>query len=230
MFKQKLFAFLGICCSANCFGAQLTELETRWLKAAAPVLHYAKTAALPIDVIVQPQARPSDVPMAMGLQDGRCKLVLSLRGNPNAEKNLEQVAPDEQAVLIEAMAAHEIGHCWRQVQGKWHALPSGFTELGDDVDSHGDLAAQAKKIREHRREEGFADMVALAWTKRRHPEQYGKVHAWLEQVRANPEISHSGHDTRVWVRLAKDSAVFVAAATPFDEAGPAWSAGVLEPE
>ena len=75
-------------------GAQLTAMETRWLEAAAPVLAYSQRLKLPIDIIVQPRARKNDVPMAMGFMDGRCKLVLSMRGNPDAEQVLDKVPPE----------------------------------------------------------------------------------------------------------------------------------------
>src|SRR6476660_9516474 len=89
-----------VCASA----ASLTDLETRWLKAAGPVLAYARQINLPIDITVQPQAGPNDVALAMGFMDGRCKLVMSMRGNPNAEKVLDGVPVADQAILIEAMA------------------------------------------------------------------------------------------------------------------------------
>jgi hypothetical protein len=54
--------------------ASLTALETRWLVAAGPVLAQAQRLALPIDIIVQPQAKAGDVPLAMGFAGGRCKL------------------------------------------------------------------------------------------------------------------------------------------------------------
>src|SRR5471032_2269259 len=58
--------------------AQLTEIETRWLTAGAPVLAYAKEQLkLPIDIIVQPQAGPNDVPMAMGFDSTSLQRPLS---------------------------------------------------------------------------------------------------------------------------------------------------------
>ena len=209
--------------------ATLTELEVRWLKAAGPVLAYARQINLPIDITVQPKAGPNDVALAMGFLDGRCKLVMSMRGNPNAEKVLDGIPESEQGILIEAMAAHEIGHCWRKAQGVWHALPSGFIETGEQSADAASLA-EAKAMRDTRREEGFSDLVALAWTKRHHPESYARVYAWLESVRAQQPVARSGHDTRVWVRLAKDSAVFERAATPFEDVGQVWSQGLLNDE
>ena len=219
MLKHILIASLSLFPAFSHAGAALTDMEMRWLKAASPVLAYSQRIKLPIDIIVQPVARPNDVPMAMGFADGRCKLVLSMRGNPDAEKVLDQVPEAERGVLMEAMAAHEVGHCWRQVQGVWHALPAGFERnTGDDP--------AAIEILRNQREEGYADLVALAWTKRAHPEQYGQVYAWLATLRSEHTVPGGSHDTRAWVRLAKDGNVFKAAATPFDEAGGTWSLGL----
>ena len=30
-----------------------------------------------------------------------------------------------------------------------------------------------------RREEGYGDLVGLAWTAERHPQHYDRLHAWL---------------------------------------------------
>eukprot|EP01041_Mallomonas_annulata_P040225 gene40225-64084_t len=92
--------------------AQLTDMESPWLQAGAAVLAYAKQQQLPIDIIVQPQAQPGAVPLAMGFDGGRCKLVLTMRGNPAAEAVLQAVPAAQRALMIEAMTAHEVGHCW----------------------------------------------------------------------------------------------------------------------
>lgn len=226
MFKPLLLVLLSILPTLAA-AANLTELEKRWLSAAGPVLAYSQRINLPIDIIVQPQPRPGDVPMAMGFVDGRCKLVLSMRGNPDAETILQKVPESERALMIEAMAAHEIGHCWRYVQGVWHALPAGFVEAGEEQAANANLLAESKAMREMRREEGFADLVALAWIKQKHPEHYGRVHAWMAAVRSDVPVERSGHDTRVWVRLARDASVFAQAATPFEAANATWSKGLL---
>jgi ADP-ribose pyrophosphatase YjhB (NUDIX family) len=208
--------------------ADLTALETRWLVAAFPVLHYARRLALPIDIIVQPQARADDVPMAMGFDGGRCKLVLSLRGNPGAEAQLAGVPQEAQGALIEAMAAHEIGHCWRHARGAWHALPAGFVETGKMTMADPALLAASQALRETRREEAYADLAALAWTRRSHPSEYARVHAWLARLRHDQPVARNGHDTRAWVALAQDGNRFGAAATPFDDALPLWHQGLLD--
>lgn len=210
--------------------AELTEQENRWLRAAGPVLSYAKQLKLPVDIIVQPKARPGDVPLAMGFSQGRCKLVMSMRGNPEAESVLRGVPEAEQGVLIEAMTAHELAHCWRYAQGVWHALPSGFVEEGEETSHDAELLALSRQMRETRREEGFADLVALAWTQRNHPEEYARVHRWLAGLRDKVAVPHSGHDTRVWVRLAADGAQLKPASTPFEDAGALWREGLLHSE
>lgn len=212
---------------ANTAGAaDLTPLERRWLGAALPVLTYARGVALPIDIVVQPQARPNDVPMAMGFAGGRCKLVLSLRGNPDAERQLDGIPDADQAELIEAMAAHEIAHCWRFAQGAWHALPAGFVEVNHETAADPSLLAASKAMRETRREEGYADLAALAWTRHSHPDAYARVHGWLAHVRAG-QTPRGGHDTRAWVALARDGSRFGNADAPFDDAAPLWQEGLL---
>ncbi len=229
--RKTLLLAAALCAAGQAAGAaELTSLEKRWLNAAFPVLEYAKSRQLPIDIVVQPQAGPDDVPLAMGFAGGRCKLVMSLRGNPDAEKVLAGVAADEQAELIEAMAAHEIAHCWRYAQGAWHALPAGFVEAGEESASDPSLLAASKAMREMRREEGYADLVALAWTRHSHPGDYGRVHAWLDKVRAVQPVARSGHDTRVWVTLAADAGRFGSADQPFENAAALWKDGLLNDE
>ncbi|MDM5180295.1 hypothetical protein PO883_24235 [Massilia sp. DJPM01] len=230
MLKHLLTALFALIPVAATAGATLTELEMRWLNAAAPVLAYSQRMNLPIDITVQPKARPGDVPLAMGFVDGRCKLVLSMRGNPEAEHILHSVPEAERALLIETMAAHEIGHCWRYVQGVWHALPAGFIETGDEQAKDVQLLAESKAMREMRREEGFADLVALAWVQRQHRAQYGRVYAWLSTLRDAVPVERSGHDTRAWVRLAKHADGFGHGASPFDDAVTMWQAGLLNDE
>ncbi|SFC30213.1 hypothetical protein [Massilia yuzhufengensis] len=228
MFKPLLFAATLFAPALH--AAELTALEQRWLSAAGPVLAYSQQLKLPIDITVQPQPRPGDVPLAMGFSNGRCKLVMSLRNNPDAETVLAGVPEAEQGALIEAMAAHEIAHCWRYAQGAWHALPAGFVETGKEIAADASLLAASKAMRETRREEGFADLAALAWTRRSNPGDYARVYRWLAGVRDKVAVPRSGHDTRVWVRLAGDGSPFGAAAAPFDDVGGLWREGLLQAE
>ena len=228
--SKALFTAALVCAASQAIPAaavELTPLEQRWLGAAYPVLEYSRSLKLPIDIVVQPQAGPNAVPLAMGFAGGRCKLVLSLRGNPDAERQLEGVPAAQQGELIEAMAAHEIGHCWRYAQGAWHALPAGFVEVGEETADDPSLLAASKAMRETRREEGYADLVALAWTHDRHPGDYARIYGWLEKLRQDQPVARNGHDTRAWVRLARDGARFGGAGKPFEDAVPLWREGLL---
>ena len=214
--------------NATAAAAQLTETETRWLRAGAPVLDYAKRIGLPIDIVVQPQAGPNDVPIAMGFDGGRCKLFLSMRGNSQADDILAQVPDAARSVMIEAMTAHEVGHCWRYAQGDWHVLPSGFVEVSQEQADESRLLVEAKAMREMRREEGFSDLAALAWTQTHHPADYVTVLAWMEQVRRAQPLTGSSHDTLVWLHEAGEASVFQGGATPFDQAMPLWRKGLSD--
>jgi len=225
--RQLLFLAAASLAAVPSWG--LTETETRWLSAATPVLAYAEQARLPLDVVVQPQNAPGKAPLAMAFVDGRCKLVLSMRGNPQAEAALASVAAPLQPTVIEAMAAHELGHCWRHLQGAWHALPAGFSEEQSGPEPDAQQARLLREMRETRREEGFADLVGLAWTLRRHPAQYEQIHAWLEKTRSD-EPAYGFHDTRAWVRLARQPSALPAADDPFAQVRALWEQGLLSDE
>lgn len=217
--------------------AALTPLEARWIEAGAPVIAHARALNLPLDVVVQPQAGPDDVPLAMGFAAGRCKLVLSMRGNPAAEAILDGLPEQARPLVIEAMTMHELAHCWRYAQGVWHALPAGFVEAGEEQAASASLLELARLQRQTRREEGYADLAALAWMQANHPAHYGQVHAWLARVRSDQPVPHSAHDTRAWVGLAANPAVF-AQADPmpgrsvfvFDQVQALWQQGLLNDE
>lgn len=220
---KRAFLSLLLLTSGMASAADLTEMEIRWLTAGSAVLGYAKQELkLPIDITVQPQARANDVPLALGYDKGRCKLVLSMRGNPQAEDILATVPVAQRPLMIEAMVAHEIGHCWRYAQGVWHALPAGFEERQAE---HPETAAD--QLRDTRREEGYADLVALAWIQQRHPEQYATVAAWMRQVRAPSPVTGS-HSTLTWLQLAPTGSAFAAGLPVFEQANLVWRQGLLQ--
>jgi hypothetical protein len=228
MRKWGLFFVAVVLCAWNALhpahaDTRLTALEARWLDAAAPVTTYARKLQLPLDVIVQPTEQPGHAPVAMGYVDGRCKLVLSMRGNPAVE-SLEALPPARFEPVVEAMAAHELAHCWRYVQGQWHTVPAGFV---DPPVARVPLASieAARDLRDTRREEGFADLVGLAWAYNRYPADYAWVHAWFTEVRDDPE-GGGHHDTAAWVRLVRDPSAFGDGDTPFAQAVDPWQAGL----
>ncbi len=206
----------------------LTPLESHWLDAASPVLQYAADHNLPIDVIVHPDDRPGDAPVAMGVEAGRCKLVMSMRGNPLADRMLDGVPAALTDDMIQAMAAHELAHCWRYQQGVWHALPAGFSDV-EPTAIAGDTPASAELRRQMaltRREEAFADLAGLAWIAREHPADYAQVYRWFEHVRADQPASGSYHDTHAWLQLAPAAAAFEPRANIFEAVQPLWKTGL----
>ncbi|WFR78827.1 hypothetical protein P9875_24505 [Janthinobacterium rivuli] len=225
----KLFSLLCVSLALPAVAAaQITDLETRWLQAGQPVIEYARRQGLPIDIIVQPQDAPGAVPLALGYAAGRCKLVLSLRGNAQADSILQGVPAARHGLMMEAMTAHEIGHCRRYAQGDWHALPRGFVEPRSM--QRGKLTPLAQELRETRREEGYADLVALAWMHGRHPGQYQDVLAWMRGVRAAGEVASGGvgssHATQAWLALADGAGVFDESASIFEQAQVLWRKGL----
>ena len=210
--------------------ADLTDTERRWLAGATPPVAWALKQGMPIDIVVLPQAQAGAAPIAMGYDDGRCKLVFAMRGNPAAESTLAAIpAPLLQATL-EAMTAHEIGHCQRHRSGAFDSLPSGLTDKPDAIESRqptAELQAMAREMRITRREEAYADLVGLAWTHAHHADQYAQVLAWFDAARSD-ETPRGFHDTRHWLALAHASDAFADAADPFEQAAAIWQRGLLD--
>ena len=206
--------------------AELTETETRWLKAVWPVVTYAKEQKLALDIVVQPQEAPGLPPLALAFVNGRCKLVFSMRGNPEAQATLDRLDPELLAPVLEMMAAHELGHCRRHLDGAWHALPAGHAVHVPDALGT-ELRADYLGMQATRREEAYGDLVGLAWTWQRHPQLYAKVHAWLVAERSRDLLPGSHHDTLAWVELARRSG---ALPTLFDGPAALWLTGLAVAE
>ncbi len=219
---------VGACIFCPAAGAvDLTATELTWLEAALPVLSYARAQRLPLDIIVQPQPTPGETPLGMAFVDGRCKLVLSMRGNPEAQATLDRIAPALRGPVVEAIAAHELAHCWRHLRQRWGSLPAGMqpAKLGGRLTS--EQISLLDEMWRTRREEAYADLVGLAWTLQHHPEVYAEVHAWHVRLRAEQAVDTGPHDTRVWVQLAGDPARFAPADSIFEQAEPLWEAGIV---
>ena len=218
-----LAAFLAALLAACACRAELTGTEQRWLKGVWPVVAYAEASGMALDIVVQPQPTPGAAPLALGFVGGRCKLVFSMRGNPEAQETLDRIEPELLAATLELMAAHELGHCRRYLDGRWHGLPAGFVASVPDTIGP-ELKPAYEEMQSTRREEGYGDLVGLAWTERRHPQVYARLHAWLMAERSRDHIPGSHHDTLAWIRLAS-AGVGPAAASMFAAAAPMWEAG-----
>jgi hypothetical protein len=210
-----------------CQGAELTPTETRWLTSAWPVVMHARSSGLPLDIVVQPQATPGDSPIALGFVDGRCKLVLSMRGNPMAEEVLLSLPKGLADAAIELITAHELGHCRRYLDGAWHHTPAGFNEAVP-AGLPADLREPFAEMKATRREEGYGDLVGLAWTEQNHPHDYAALHAWLVAERSRQRIPGSHHDTLAWLRLVAGGVG--PGPSMFEAAEATWKRGLAEPD
>jgi hypothetical protein len=221
MVHKGLFAFLGgLAASSLVAAADLTATELRWLRGAAPVVAFANEHAIPLDIVVQPQDAPGAAPLALGFVDGRCKLVLSMRGNREAEATLARIERELLDAALELMAAHELGHCQRYLDGTWHGLPAGFVAREPASLSAEDRQAYLQ-MRSTRREEGYADLVGLAWVQQRHPALYPRLHQWLLAERSKDRIPGAHHDTLAWIALAHDGKA-LAGGSIFGAAAALW--------
>lgn len=183
----------------------------RWLQAVWPVLLFAREAGLPLDVVVQPQAAPELPPMGMAWLAGRCKFVLSLRGNPDVAATEARIAPEIFEAAMQLMSAHELGHCVRHVRGEW---------MNAADEPAGPLPESAAQ-----REEAYADLVGLAWTQRHQATLYGRVHAWLVAERVLSRQRGPAHDTLAWAQMAARAERF-GSRSVFAEADALWRQGV----
>jgi hypothetical protein len=228
--RRLLFTFSFACAvlAQSAHAADLTPLEMRWLQGIAPVVAHARQAlALPLDIVVQPQVEPGTVPLALGFVDGRCKLVLSMRGNPEGQRQIDAIDPALLGPALELMAAHELGHCRRYLDGAWHGLPAGFVAAKPPEGLSPDMQRAWLNMRSTRREEAYGDLVGLAWTQARHPALYARLHAWLVGERSADLIPGSHHDTLDWLALARDAAV-LDGRTMFEAADHAWARGLSD--
>ena len=216
--------FAAVLAASSCCAAELTELEERWLQGVWPVVVFARTAQLPLDIVVQPQPTPGAAPLALGFIDGRCKLVLSMRGNPEAQATLERIEPELVDATLELMAAHELGHCRRYLAGSWLSLPAGFA-AGEPGGLSADLRPSYALMKAVRREEGYADLVGLAWVRQHHGEKFARLHAWLVAERSRDLVPGSHHDTLAWIRTVRDGNA-LSRPSIFAGAAALWSRGL----
>jgi len=219
--------FAALFSAPVCRAADLTETETRWLKGAWPVVEFARHSGLPLDIVVQPQPTPGAAPLALAFVAGRCKLVLSMRGNSEAQATLDRLEPELFDATLELMAAHELGHCRRYLDGAWYGLPSGFS--ADPPERRGNEPGELPApISAARLEEGYGDLVGLAWAQQHHPRLYPRLWAWLVAERSNDRVPGADHDTLAWVHLATPDPFLGRAASIFEWAAARWRAGLVD--
>jgi hypothetical protein len=166
-------------------------------------------------------------PLALGFVDGRCKLVLSMRGNPQAQSQIDGIPTALLGPALELMAAHEIGHCRRYLDGAWYGMPAGFVAAKAPDSLSPDLQQAWMNMRSTRREEAYGDLVGLAWSRERHPALYARLHAWLTAERSAELVPGSHHDTLDWLALAREPAALTGR-TMFEAADQVWQRGLKD--
>jgi hypothetical protein len=187
--------------SSPAAAADLTSTELRWLRGGWPVVAYAKAAGMPLDVVVQPQPTPGLPPLrwrsstAAASSCSRCAAIPRRRRRSSGSLRAADAA-------LELMTAHELGHCRRYLDGAWYGVPAGFSHALPAGLSESESEAYRNETAA-RREEGYGDLVGLAWTAARHPQHYARLHAWLLAERAHDRVPGSAHDTLAWVRLRR---------------------------
>ena len=229
MWKSLFACVMPVLCTSTCLAAELTALEQRWLKGIAPVVAFARQAKFPLTIVVQPQPTPGLTPLGMAFVKGRCTLVLSMRGNPKAQAMIDRIEPELLAATLELMAAHELGHCERYLEGAFARKPAGFNATKEPPGLGSEEQAAYLSMKTMRREEGYADLIGLAWTRHRHPALYARLHAWLVAERSSDTSRGSEHDTNAWLQLVRDSAVLADPAM-FGNATAVWARGLSEEE
>lgn len=218
---QGLILLGALCWGVTAHAAGLTPLEQRWVDGMSPVILEARNAGMPLDVAIRPQASADDAPVGLGFVNERCKLVLSLRGNPEGDAVLSRIPQGLEKPALELMAAHELGHCRRYLDGAWFGLPAGFSPGQVPAGLSADLQEAYRSMKSTRREEGYGDLVALAWTRQHHADQYAQLHAWLVSERTRDYLPGDHHDTLAWLQLARDPSA-LGAGSIFDAARPVW--------
>ncbi len=175
-------------CGAACARAPVDP----WPTVVRGVVARAEFQALPLSVEVSAKAQQGS-PLSMEWREGRCVLLVRTHRNPQAQALLELAAPSARTLFMQAVAVHELAHCYR-TQDKPELLAALFS-LAERAERQSDLTPQLEQ--DIRREETFADVAALAWAEREDEARYPDVLSAFERLREDPRFTGPRHDTRL---------------------------------
>lgn len=173
--------------------------EERWIEAARTAVAFGQQQGLPITLRVEEgDDLPGHTPVGIQSEHGQCFLVVSVRGNPTAERLASLVEPELVDLFLAGAAMHEVGHCYRRLQGYPH---------------NEKLLPFAEKIgfvrdwfnRRVRTEEAFADMTESVWLARYHPDRYDAMMRAIQEIRES--FLEPKHDTLAWLAHARAQGV-----------------------
>lgn len=196
--RQACAALALLCASLP---APATETsEQQWIAAARHAVAFGKAHGLDIVMEVERgNGLSGHTPIGVWNENGRCTLVVSVRDNPTARRLEAMVDPALLDLFLKGAAMHEVGHCYRRLNGHPHnekLLPAVA------------WIAPVRNwfARRIRTEEVFADMTEIAWLARYHPQQYDAMVEQIQRVRRR--FLEPKHDTLAWLDLARrDGAV-----------------------
>lgn len=161
--------------------------EAQWIAAATDAVAYGRAQGMPIELeIVDGNGLPGHTPVGLASGQGRCTLIVSASNNPTADKLSAMIDPALLDTFLAGAAMHEVGHCHRRLNGFPHnekLLPvvAWIAPLRDWF---------ARRVRT---EEAYADMTAVAWVARHHPERYTAL--VNEMLRVRTRFREPKHDT-----------------------------------
>ncbi|NHZ91586.1 hypothetical protein F2P45_21625 [Massilia sp. CCM 8733] len=161
--------------------------EAQWIAAATEAVAYGRAQGMPIALeIVDGNGLPGHTPVGLASENGRCTLIVSASNNPTADKLSSMIAPELLDTFLAGAAMHEVGHCHRRLNGYPHneKLLPVVAWIGPVRDWF------ARRVRT---EEAYADMTAVAWIARYHPERYTAL--VNEMLRVRTRFREPKHDT-----------------------------------
>jgi hypothetical protein len=168
--------------------------EAQWIAAATAAVQFGQAQGMPIVLDVQQGAGLSGhTPIGIQSENGQCTLIVSARDNPTAARVSAMIEPALLELFLAGAAMHEVGHCYRRLNGYPHnekLLPAVA------------WIAPLKHwfSRRVRTEEAYADMMSAAWLARYHPQQFGAVMNEVRKVRER--FREPKHDTLAWIEKA----------------------------
>ncbi|HEX8615435.1 MAG TPA: hypothetical protein VF800_29490 [Telluria sp.] len=161
--------------------------EAQWIAAATQAVAYGRAQGMPIALeVVDGNGLPGHTPVGLASENGRCTLVVSAGNNPTADKLSAMIAPELLDTFLAGAAMHEVGHCHRRLNGFPHneKLLPVVAWIGPVRDWF------ARRVRT---EEAYADMTAVAWIARFHPDRYTAL--VNEMLRVRTRFREPKHDT-----------------------------------
>jgi hypothetical protein len=187
-------ALCALLCAGGSACAQAAS-EAQWVAAARQAVDFGRAQGLNIALLVESgNGLSGHTPIGVWNENGVCTLVVSARENPTADRLSAMIAPELQQLFLDGAAIHEVGHCYRRLNGQYTSRkPLPIVAWIAPV--------RAWFTRRVLAEEVFADMTEVAWLARFHPQHYDAMLAEIQKVRT--AFREPKHDTLPWLEIAR---------------------------